>query len=119
VELPSSGVWTMPVNLWSMSESILNPDEAAARARAIIEADVNARVEAVRVAAEAANEYDAAEARVKDAATTHERAWSAALATGWSEKDLRAAGVRAPGQTSPRARKQRARTTAATTTTEG
>jgi hypothetical protein len=119
VELPSSGVWTMPVNLWSMSESILNPDEAAARARAIIEADVNARVEAVRVAAEAANEYDAAEARVKDAATTHERAWSAALATGWSEKDLRAAGVRAPGQTSPRARKQRARTTATTTTTEG
>jgi NAD(P)-dependent dehydrogenase (short-subunit alcohol dehydrogenase family) len=56
---------------------------------------------------------------VKDAATTHERAWSAALATGWSEKDLRAAGVRAPGQTAPRARKQRARTTAATTTTEG
>jgi hypothetical protein len=102
-----------------MSESILNPDEAAARARAIIEADVDARVEAVRQAANAANEYDEAQARVKDAATAHERAWSAALATGWSEKDLRAAGVRAPGQTAPRARRPRARAGAATTTTEG
>jgi hypothetical protein len=102
-----------------MSDSILNPDEAAARARAIIEADVDARVEAVRQAANAANEYDKAEARVKDAATAHERAWNAALATGWSEKDLRAAGVRAPGQTAPRARKPRARAGATTTTTEG
>jgi hypothetical protein len=102
-----------------MSESILNPDEAAARARAIIEADVDARVEAVRQAANAANEYDEAEARVKDATAAHERAWSAALATGWNEKDLRAAGVRAPDQTAARARRPRARAGAATTTTEG
>ena len=108
----------MPVNLRGMSDAILNPDEAAARARAIIEADVDTRVEAVRAAANAANEYAAAEARAKDAAAAHEGAWGAALATGWSEKDLRAAGVRAPGQTAPRARKQRARVGTASTTTE-
>ena len=102
-----------------MSDSILKPEEAAARARAIIEADVDARVEAVRVVAKAVNEYDAAEARVKDATAAHERAWNAALAAGWNEKDLRAAGVRAPGQATPRARKARTSAPAAPTATEG
>ena len=90
-----------------MTDAIVNPEEAAARARAIIKADVEARVEAVRVVADAANEYDAAEARVKEASAAHDRSWNAALAAGWSEKDLRAAGVRAPGQTAPRSRKRR------------
>ena len=66
--------------------------------KACIEADVDARVEAVRVVAKTANEYDAAEARVKDATAAHERSWNAALAARWSEKNLRAAGVRAPGR---------------------
>lgn len=86
---------------------IVNPEEAAARARAIIEADVNARVDAVRQLADAANEYDAAEQRYRDASTAHERAWAAALSTGWSEKDLRATGVRAPGQGSSKPRRKR------------
>ena len=109
----------MPVYLGNMSDAILNPDEAAARARAIIEADVDARVEAVRVAADAANEHDTAEARVKEAAAAHERSWNAALSAGWSEKDLRAAGVRAPGQSTPRARKPRAKSPTPSTTTDG
>lgn len=85
----------------------VNPEEAAARARAIIEADVNARVDAVRQLADAANEYDAAEQRYRDASTAHERAWAAALSAGWSEKDLRATGVRAPGQGASRPRRKR------------
>lgn len=117
--MPSSRERARPVNLGIMSDSILKPEEAAARARAIIEADVDARVEAVRVVAKAANEYDTAEARVKDATAAHERSWNAALAAGWSEKDLRAAGVRAPGQTATRARKARTSAPATTTTPEG
>ncbi|WP_390178315.1 hypothetical protein [Microbacterium sp. MTN4-26] len=90
-----------------MSDAILNPDDAAQRARELIEADVNARVEAVRQVVAATNDADDAERRWKDATAIHERAWRAALDAGWSEKDLRATGARAPGQTS---RPRRART---------
>ncbi|MFL2002151.1 hypothetical protein [Microbacterium sp. A1-JK] len=90
-----------------MSDTILNPDDAAQRARELIEADVNARVEAVRQVVAATNDADDAERRWKDATAVHERAWRAALDAGWSEKDLRATGARAPGQTS---RPRRART---------
>jgi len=101
-----------------MSDTTMNPEEVAARARAIIERDVDARVEAVRVVADAAIKFDAAELRVKDAAAVHERAWASAVSAGWSEKELRSAGVRAPGQIAPKVR--RARVTPATqkTTTE-
>ena len=95
----------------------MKPEDVAARARAIIEADVDARVEAVRVVADAANDYDAADARMKEAAAAHERSWNAAVTAGWTEKDLRAAGVRAPGQAAPRTRKPRATPPAANTTT--
>ena len=111
--MPSNGKRASPVNLGIISDSISKPEETAARARAIIEADV----EAVRVVAKTANEYDDTEARVKDATAAHERSRNAALAAGWSEKDLRAAGVRAPGQAVPRARKARASPPTATTTT--
>ena len=100
-----------------MSDSILKPEEAAARARAITEAGVDARVDAARVVAKAANEYDTAQAHAKDATAAHERSWNAALAAGWSEKDLRAAGLRAPGHAIPRARKARTSPPTATTTT--
>ena len=89
----------------------MNSDDAAARARALIEADVSARVDAVRVVADAANDFDAAEVRLRDASAAHETAWKAALALGWNEKDLRATGVRAPGQP---VRKTRARRTPST-----
>ena len=39
-----------------MSDAILNPDDAAQRARELIEADVNARVEAVRQVVAATND---------------------------------------------------------------
>jgi hypothetical protein len=90
-----------------MSDVNVNPEEAADRARAIIEADVNARVEAVREVAGAANEFDTAEQQFRDASAAHEKAWGAALAAGWSEKDLRATGVRAPGQGASRSRRKR------------
>jgi hypothetical protein len=90
-----------------MSETNVNSDDAAARARALIEADVSARVEAVRLVAESGNESDAAEARFREAAAAHENAWKAALAAGWNEKDLRATGVRAPGATPSKTRKPR------------
>lgn len=99
-----------------MSDAILNPNEAAARARAIIEADVESRVEAVRQVAETANRFDAADARLKEAGVAHERAWAAAITAGWSEKDLRSAGVRAPGQSAPRARVTRMKASADATT---
>ncbi|TFC83024.1 hypothetical protein [Cryobacterium sp. TMT3-29-2] len=106
-------------NLGSMSEANLNTDKVAARARALIETDVSARVAAVTAIAVAANEYDAAdarlkeaiktaEARLKEAGNTHATAWKSALSAGWSEKSLRATGVRAPGQSVPKVRKTRA-----------
>jgi hypothetical protein len=87
-----------------MSDALVNAQDAADKARALIEADVNAKVEVVRLLAEAANTADAAELAAKDAATAHESAWNAALKAGWSEKELRATGVRAPGQVGRRAR---------------
>jgi hypothetical protein len=93
-----------------MSETNVNSDDVAARARALIEADVSARVEAVRLVAESGNESDAAEARYRDAVAAHEAAWKAALGAGWSEKDLRGTGVRAPGQSVRRPRTKRATT---------
>lgn len=85
----------------------MNPDEVAARARALIEADVTARVDVVRVVADAANKFDAAEAQFRDATAAFDTAWKAALAAGWNEKDLRETGVRAPGQSRPRKRATR------------
>ena len=106
------------VNLGNMSDVTVNSDEAAARARAIIEQDVDTRVEAVRVLAVATNEYDSAEARLKEAAAAHDRSWNAALAAGWSEKDLRTAGVRSPAQSTPRTRKPRTKSSSSSTTTK-
>lgn len=87
-----------------MSDATLDPNAAAQRAREIVEADVAARVEAVRELAVAGIAADDAERRLKEANAAHERAWAAALSAGWSEKDLRATGARAPGQGARRAR---------------
>jgi hypothetical protein len=83
----------------------VNPEDVAARARALIEADVSSRVEAVRVLADAANEAEAAEVRSREALSAYETAWKAAVNAGWSEKNLRATGVRAPGQSGTRKRR--------------
>ncbi|SDZ48289.1 hypothetical protein [Herbiconiux ginsengi] len=98
-----------------MSDALVSSQEAADKARALVEAEVNAKVEVVRVLADAANAADAAELRAKEAAAAHESAWTAALKAGWSEKELRATGVRAPGQVGRRARPR----ASAATTSEG
>ena len=102
-----------------MNDSYTTPDEAAARARAILETDVETRVEAVRFAANAAREYDAAEAHLKEAAAAYERSWSAARTAGWTERDLRAAGVRGPNQNTTRTRRPRTTAAASMPKTEG
>lgn len=94
-----------------MSDATVNPDQAAEAARRLLEANVNERVNAVRELAEAANE---AEARERDAAAArerHTRAWDAALKAGWSDKDLRQTGARAPGPATPKRRTRRTSTT--------
>ncbi|WP_440671836.1 hypothetical protein [Clavibacter nebraskensis] len=90
-----------------MTDAPATPDEAARRAREILERDVDRRVNVVVALTSAANESDAAEERAKEARATHERAWSAALTAGWSEKDLRATGARAPGTGARRTRRTR------------
>lgn len=93
-----------------MTDAPTTPDEAAQRAREILERDVDRRVNVVAALTSAANESDAAEERAREARATHERAWSAALTAGWSEKDLRATGARAPGTASRRVRRARTAT---------
>lgn len=92
-----------------MSDATVNPDQAAEAARRLLEANVNERVDAVRELAEAANEADARERDAAVARERHTRAWDAALKAGWSDKDLRQTGARAPGTATP---KRRARRTA-------
>jgi hypothetical protein len=102
-----------------MSNTNVTNDEVAVRARALIEADVSARVNAVVAIAEAAKQNDAADARLKQAikdaeaalkesSNAHAAAWKAALSAGWTEKELRATGVRSPGTSAPKVRKRRA-----------
>jgi hypothetical protein len=90
-----------------MTDAVATPDEAAQRAREMLERDVERRVNVVAALTSAANESDAAEERARDARAAHERAWTAALTAGWSEKDLRATGARAPGTSTRRARRSR------------
>jgi hypothetical protein len=102
-----------------MSGLNVNSDAVAARARALIEADVSARVDAVRSVADAANESDAAQARFREASANHETAWKTALAAGWNEKDLRATGVRAPVRTMKMTGTRRATATVSSQDTKG
>jgi hypothetical protein len=101
-----------------MSDANVTNDEVAVRARALIEADVSARVNAVVAIAEAAKQNDAADAHLKqvvkdaevalrESSNAHAAAWKAALGAGWTEKELRATGVRAPGRPAPKVRKRR------------
>jgi hypothetical protein len=109
LRLESDSEWKpawLPIKLGGMSDAHATPDEAARRAREILERDVDRRVRAVEVLTSAANESDAAEERAREAKALHERAWSAALNSGWSEKDLRATGARAPGAAMRRARRK-------------
>lgn len=96
-----------------MSDTITTAEDAVRKARRLLEADTERRVESVRALTQAALDSDDADRAAIDARTAHEKAWTAALATGWNERDLRATGVRAPGN---RARTARRRTTRNTST---
>ncbi|WP_133963534.1 hypothetical protein [Rathayibacter sp. PhB151] len=90
-----------------MNDVTRNPDEAAEAARRLLESTVERRVEAVRSIVSAANDTDTARTALSDAQTRHAKAWSTALACGWSEKELRAAGVPRPEQTRARVARTR------------
>jgi hypothetical protein len=95
------------VNLGCMADKILDPETAAASARELLERSVELRVNAVRTLVSATNDVEAAEQGLKDARDAHSKAWDAALASGWSDKDLRATGARAPGKAGPATRSRR------------
>lgn len=95
-----------------MADKRIDPDTAAASARELLERSVEERVAAVRVLVAATNDVDTADQAAKDARDAHSKAWDAALASGWSDKELRATGARAPGQTTRRPRGRRTTDTA-------
>lgn len=80
-----------------MADKRIDPDTAAASARELLKRSVEERVAAVRVLVAATNDVDTADQAAKDSREAHTKAWDAALASGWSEKELRATGARAPG----------------------
>jgi hypothetical protein len=90
-----------------MPDTRIDPETAAASARQLLEKSVEDRVTAVRTLIVATNAVDAADQAAKDARDAHTKAWDAALASGWSDKDLRATGARPPGQATRRPRTRR------------
>jgi len=90
-----------------MSDATVNPEDAAAAARRLLEANVNARVDAVREVVDAANDADEKEREATEARERHSRAWDAAIKAGWSDKELRQTGARAPGVATPKRRTRR------------
>lgn len=101
--------------LTCMSDAQVNPEDAAAAARRLLEADFEAKVTAVRELADAANDADAKEREAVEARERHSRAWDAAMKAGWSDKELRQTGARAPGAAAPKRRTRRASAAAAPT----
>lgn len=95
-----------------MTDVNRNPDDAAAAARRLLESTVDRRVEAVRSIVSAANDTDAARTALSDAQSRHAKAWTDALAAGWSEKELRATG--APRPDAARVKPARPRRTSST-----
>lgn len=91
-----------------MSDATVNPEDAAAAARRLLEANLNARVDAVREVVDAANDAEAKEREATAARERHSRAWDAAIKAGWSDKELRQTGARAPGTATPKRRTRRA-----------
>ncbi|NQX10363.1 hypothetical protein HQQ80_01850 [Microbacteriaceae bacterium VKM Ac-2855] len=80
-----------------MSDVNRDPEEAARKARELLEQDVERRVQSVKTLVSAINDADAADQAARDAADAHAKAWNDAIASGWNERDLKATGARAPG----------------------
>ncbi|MFF2772898.1 hypothetical protein ACFVUP_37945 [Streptomyces bacillaris] len=89
-------------------------NDLAGAARRLLEADIDARVDAVRKASEAATEAEHAEARHRAAQAAHEAAWKDALTVGWNERELQRIGLRPPGKPSPRRNRAGAKPTQST-----
>jgi len=90
-----------------MTTPTLNPDELATAARAALERSVDTKVDAVRTLVEKSLHSEQAERRAIDARAALDAAWSDAIGTGWTDKELRTLGLAAPGQARPRATRKR------------
>ncbi|RFA06756.1 hypothetical protein B7R21_18435 [Subtercola boreus] len=82
-----------------MTDPKLDPEHAVRVARELLTETTERRVTAVRTLVGATNAVDAAEQALKDARDAHARAWADAITSGWSDKELRATGVRPPLKT--------------------
>lgn len=89
--------------------SVTDPNEIAQHARQRLESEVDTRVEAVRRVAEAAREADEREQAARDATVAHSAAWTGALSAGWTDRDLRQIGLRAPAGTPASGGRRRSR----------
>lgn len=94
--------------------------EIAARARQLLEDEMNARVESVHALAVAGRAAADAEERARETAANHQTAYRAALDSGWTETALRKSGIRAPEVAlKPKRRNARNSVTTATEVTSG
>ncbi|MBD8535698.1 hypothetical protein [Plantibacter sp. CFBP 13570] len=82
-------------------------DAAAARARELLQEEMDARVNTVRTLVNAGQHATNIEAQARDAATQHQAAYRAAIDAGWTETGLRKAGIRPPGTGATRRRPAR------------
>lgn len=85
----------------------MNPNDLAEAARAALERTVDTKVNAVRDLVERSVAADDAEQRAVAARAALDAAWTAALSTGWTDKELRQLGLSAPAQTAARPRSRR------------
>ena len=90
-----------------MSAHILDPEQLAAEARAALERSVDTKVNAVRNLVERSVAAEDAEQQAIAARGAFDAAWTAALSTGWTDKELRQLGLSAPAQTTARPRSRR------------
>lgn len=90
-----------------MSTQTLDPEKLAAEARAALERSVDKKVNAVRNLVERSVTAEDAEQQAVAARGAFDTAWTAALSTGWTDKELRQLGLPAPTQTSARPRSRR------------
>lgn len=90
-----------------MRAHTLNPEELAATAREALERSVDTKVEAVRTLVEKSVAAEDAERRAASARSASDAAWNDALATGWTDKELRQLGLSAPDGSRPRTPRKR------------
>lgn len=90
-----------------MSTHTLDPEQLAAEARAALERSVDTKVSAVRNLVEQSIAVADAEQQAVTARGAFDAAWTAALRTGWTDKELRQLGLSGPGQSTGRPPRQR------------